>query len=138
MMMLAELLLNCSRLTDCDTKIRLISPLAVVVWSSALGLACQAPPMLLLDNAAVVVEGDACVLLSARIVRHPHHAFLVLHNMWIRTASAGVLLDNCLKVLACAQKHAGLMGIRCIGSCVICKSPLPLCVILFARVYCVI
>merc|ERR1719263_2515189 len=84
-----------SRLKDSDARVQLVSPLAVVVRPGALALARQAPPMLLLGDAAPVVEGNAGVLLGARIVGHRNHAFLVLHHIRVRATSAGVLLDGC-------------------------------------------
>merc|ERR1719198_2136787 len=84
-----------SWLTDGNSEICLVSPLAVVVWASPLGLACQAPSVLLLDHTAPVVECDTCVLLRAWIVGHGRHAFLVLHNCGVRATSARVLLNLC-------------------------------------------
>merc|ERR1719247_4097275 len=87
------MMLGYSRLVDSDAKVRLISPLAVVVGASTLALARQATAMFLLDNAATVIEGNTCVLLCAWIVRHRYHAFLVLYDLRVRASSAGVLLD---------------------------------------------
>merc|ERR1719235_1109858 len=69
-----------------------VGPLAVVVLPGALGLALEAAHVLLLDDAAVVVEGDAGVLLGARVVLHGRRALLVLHDVRVRATRAGVLL----------------------------------------------
>merc|ERR1719478_163905 len=81
-----------SRLIDSHTEVCLVSPLAVVVRPCALGLALQAHAVLLLGDAAAVVEGNSCVLLRAWVVGHFHHALLMLHNLWIRASSARILL----------------------------------------------
>merc|ERR1712224_469763 len=100
------MLLVHSRLSDGNTKVGLVGPFAVVVRASALALAFQAHSMFLLDNAALVVKGDTCVLLRAWIVSHLHHAFLVLHNMGIGASSAGVLLDGIqLLLLNRSERH---------------------------------
>merc|ERR1719460_2518097 len=76
---------------DSDPGVLLVGPLAVVVLPGALRLALQAAHVLLLDDAAVVVERNASVLLRARVVLHRGAALLVLNNGWVRAASARVL-----------------------------------------------
>merc|ERR1719157_458385 len=80
------------RFDDRHTSVLLVGPLAVVVLPRALRLALEAPHVLLLHDAAVVVEGDAGVLLGAGVVLHGGAALLVFHDGWVGAAGAGVLL----------------------------------------------
>merc|ERR1719321_2448913 len=93
-LMLSTQSLHRSGLVDGDAEVGLIGPFAVVVWASTLRLALQATSMLFLGNATRVVKGDTCVLLCAWIVAHGHHAFLVVHDVWVRASSTGILLDG--------------------------------------------
>merc|ERR1719281_211755 len=80
-----------SGLRDGDARVLLVGPLAVVMLPGALRLALEAPHVLLLDYAAMVVEGHAGVLLSAGVVLRGGLALLVLHDMGVHAAGARVL-----------------------------------------------
>merc|ERR1719335_1563465 len=84
------------RFDDRHAGVLLVGPLAVVVLPGALRLALEAAHVLLLDDAAVVVERHASVLLCAGIVLHRGAALLVLNNGWVRAARARVL-RRCLR-----------------------------------------
>merc|ERR1719375_2372357 len=79
------------RLDDRHASVLLVGPLAVVVLPGALRFALEAAHVLLFDDAAVVVERHASVLLCARVVLHRGAALLVLNNGWVRAARARVL-----------------------------------------------
>merc|ERR1719327_468860 len=79
------------RFDDRHAGVLLVGPLAVVVLPGALRFALEAAHVLLFDDAAVVVERHASVLLCARVVLHRGAALLVLNNGWGRAARARVL-----------------------------------------------
>merc|ERR1719235_2464487 len=81
------------RFDDRHAGVLLVGPLAVVVLAGALRLALEAAHVLLLDDAAVVVERHARVLLRARVVLHRGTALLVLDHRRIRAPGARVLLE---------------------------------------------
>merc|ERR1719386_24173 len=85
---------NRSALVDGHAEVLLVGPLAVVVRPGARGLAPKAAPVLLLRDAARVVEGHAGVLRGARVVSHGHLALLVRHDVRVRAPGARVLLQT--------------------------------------------
>merc|ERR1719235_1551419 len=79
------------RLDDRNASVFLVSPFTVVVFAGSLRFALKAAHVLLLDDAAMVVEGNASVLLCARVVLHRGAALLVLDNGRVSAAGARVL-----------------------------------------------
>merc|ERR1719335_1009069 len=94
-----------SWLKDGDTRVELVGPLGVVVGTGTLCLAPEAAPMLLLDGAAVVVEGNTSVLLRAWVVPHLNLALLILHDVRVRAPGTRILLH--LAELLCPSGGKG-------------------------------
>merc|ERR1719456_850131 len=83
-----------SGLGDGGAAGQLVGELGVVVRPGAAGLAPEAPLVLLLHDAAVVVAGDTVGHLAARVDRVLHHALLVGGDVRVVAPGAGILLNG--------------------------------------------